>query len=300
MKRMSFMYCVMAVVIVLVSCGNGKKQAVKNEVDSCSVVTETAVQSDPFVGKTYDGSGNGGGLYTEMSITFLEDGKCKGTSDWYQAYSEKKTINGTYRVAGDKLIATFMVDDVEIKLEFDVSDNGRVLSFDHSDPEMGGTMGIDIMSLKLNENSSSTAAAKQDSIEANTHSPEVIQNRVKEMFRKDEFFSKDYKSTSKKLQDAGDKYFPGEIVGPDYVVWDTSQGGCGEGNTKFGEVENVTEKTAVIKVFNKFECDENHDVLLHLVFENGDWFVDDISNSFTKSLKNDMKKELKDIVNPSN
>lgn len=42
-----------------------------------------------------------------------------------------------------------MVDDVEVKLEFDVSENGRILSFDHSDPEMGGTMGIDIMSLKL-------------------------------------------------------------------------------------------------------------------------------------------------------
>ena len=144
--------------------------------------------------------------------------------------------------------------------------------------------------------------AKNDSLEAfnKSHSPEMIQKRVKEMFRKDEFFSKDYKSTSKKLQDAGDKYFPGEIVGPDYVVWDTRQGGCEDGNTKFGEVENVTEKTAVIKVFNKFECDENHDVVLHLVFENGDWFVDDISNSFTKSLKNDMKKELKDIANFSN
>ena len=46
--------------------------------------------------------------------------------------------------------------------------------------------------------------AKNDSLEAfnKSHSPEMIQKRVKEMFRKDEFFSKDYKSTSKKLQES--------------------------------------------------------------------------------------------------
>lgn len=155
MKKLLSVLPVMAVTMVLRTvclCGNsGKPQAVSDTAaDSITVMdTESRVALDPFAGKTYEGSGNGGGLYTELSITFLEDGKCKGTSDWYQAYSEKKTINGTYQVAGDKLKATFMVDDVEIKLEFDVSDNGRVLSFDHSDPEMGGTMGTDIMSLKL-------------------------------------------------------------------------------------------------------------------------------------------------------
>ena len=140
--------------------------------------------------------------------------------------------------------------------------------------------------------------AKRDSIETfnKTHSPEVVLKRVKEMLGKDAFFSKDYNSICKKLQEAGDKYWPGDIVGPDYVVWDSSQGGCGEGRTKFGDVQNITEKTATMKVYNKFECDENHDIVLHLVFENGDWFVDDISNCFTKSIKNDMKKELEDMV----
>ena len=89
--------------------------------------------------------------------------------------------------------------------------------------------------------------------------------------------------------DTGKTQVDEQVIRTRLFVWDTRQGGCGEGNTKFGEVENVTEKTAVIKVFNKFECDENHEVVLHLVFENGDWFVDDIFNNFTKSPKNDMK-----------
>lgn len=142
----------------LCSCGNSGKpqvdeQAIKDSIQNAvkdSIRKAVAVvPPNPFAGKTYEGNGNGGGLYTEMTISFLEDGKCRGTSDWYQAYSEKKTINGTYHTEGDKLVATFMVDDVEVKLVFDVSDNGRVLSFDHSDPEMGGTMGTDIMALKL-------------------------------------------------------------------------------------------------------------------------------------------------------
>ena len=141
----------------------------------------------------------------------------------------------------------------------------------------------------------------KDSIDSKrTYSAEAILKRVNEMFGNDDFFSEEYKKANKELQDFADKYRPDDIVGPDYIVWDTSQGGCGEGKTEFGDVQDITESTAVIKVFNKFECDENHDVVLHLVFENGDWFVDDISNSFSKSLKNDMKKELKDIVNSSN
>lgn len=132
------------------SCDNsGKAQTASMTVTDSFAAVDKQTSSDPFAGKTYEGTGNGGGLYTEMSISFLGNNKCRGTSDWYQAYSEKKTINGTYKAKGNKLIATFMVDDVEVKLEFDVSENGRILSFDHSDPEMGGTMGIDIMSLKL-------------------------------------------------------------------------------------------------------------------------------------------------------
>lgn len=140
-------------------------------------------------------------------------------------------------------------------------------------------------------------AIKAEEAYNKTHSPEAILKRVKEIFGNDDYFSKDYKKVSKELQEAGDKYWPGDLVGPDYIVWETSQGGCGEGTTTFGEVKDITETTATIKVYNKFDCDEDHDVILHLVFENDDWYVDDISNCFTKSVKNDMKAELKNIIN---
>lgn len=138
-------------------------------------------------------------------------------------------------------------------------------------------------------------AIKAEEAYNKTHSPEAILKRVKEIFGNDDFFSKDYKKVSKDLQDAGDKYYPDDIVGPDYIVWDTSQGDC-EGPTEFGDVKDITETTATIKVYNKFDCEEDHNVILHLIFENGDWYVDDISNCFTKSVKNSMKKELKDML----
>ena len=98
---------IMAMVVmqsILCSCGNSGKpqvdeQAVKDSIENAVKDSirnaEAVVPPNPFAGKTYEGNGNGGGLYTEMAISFLEDGKCRGTSDWYQAYSEKKTINGT-------------------------------------------------------------------------------------------------------------------------------------------------------------------------------------------------------------
>lgn len=128
-----------------------------------------------------------------------------------------------------------------------------------------------------------------------THSSDAILKRVKSMFGNDDFFSEEYKKADKELQDYADKYCPGDIVGPDYIVWDTSQGGCGEGKTEFADVRDITENSATIKVFNKFDCDDDHNIVLHLIFEKGNWYVDDISNCFSKSIKNDIKKELEDI-----
>lgn len=140
-------------------------------------------------------------------------------------------------------------------------------------------------------------AKKAEEAYNKTHSPEAILKRVKEIFGNDDFFSKDYKKVSKDLQNAAEEYYDGDIVGPDYIVWDTSQGGCDFKRREYGDVKDITETTATMKVYNKFDCDENHDIVLHLVFENGDWYVDDISNCFTKSVKNDMKAELKNIIN---
>ena len=107
------------------------------------------IASNPFIGKTYKGTGNGGGLYTEMAITFLANNKCTGVSDWYQAYPSKKSVDGTYSYDGGNLIVKFNVDGEQTVLEFDVKNNGTIIEFDKSDPEMDGTMGMDIMSLKL-------------------------------------------------------------------------------------------------------------------------------------------------------
>ena len=101
-----------------------------------------------FVGKVFKGSGNGGGLYTEMTISFYDDNQCTCVSDWYQAYSSPKTIKGYYEVKGNLIIVNCKEGESEHHFEFEITSNGRTLSFDHSDPEMGGTMGNDYMSLE--------------------------------------------------------------------------------------------------------------------------------------------------------
>ena len=147
---------------------------------------------------------------------------------------------------------------------------------------------------------------RQDSIAhyKKVHDPETILARVKEIFGDDDYFSEDYKATYTKLRELGDKYcYP--IVGPDYVVWYTSQGGDGDLTTKFGKVLEITEKTAKIPVSNIYEY-ERYDgyhgtttkpLTLFLIYENDNWFVDDIADVYSKSLKTDMKKEIKEILN---
>ena len=103
-----------------------------------------------FAGKIYKGSGNGGGLATVMTITFLENHQCTCVSDWYQAYSSPKSIKGNYEVKNNQVIVNCKDNDgTEYKFEFDIKSNGRIIEFDHSDPEMGGTMGNDYMSLEI-------------------------------------------------------------------------------------------------------------------------------------------------------
>lgn len=107
--------------------------------------------SNSYVGKTYKGSGNGGGLYTEMTITFIDGNKCRCTSDWYQAYPEGKTLNGTYEVKSDHVVVHCAYDGVDYNFNFEVHDNGRVLGFDNSDNSMEGTIGNDFMTLELSD-----------------------------------------------------------------------------------------------------------------------------------------------------
>lgn len=102
------------------------------------------------IGKVYKGSGDGGGLYTEMKISFLDNHKCICVSDWCQAYSSPKSIKGNYEVKNNQVVVNCKDNDgKEYKFEFDIKSNGRVIEFNHSDPEMGGTMGNDFMSLEI-------------------------------------------------------------------------------------------------------------------------------------------------------
>lgn len=102
-----------------------------------------------FVNKIYKGSGNGGGIGTKMTISFLDNNKCLCESDWYQSFSSPKTFQGTYSIDGEKLLVRCKVDDTDYEFKFDVKSNGRVIEFNNSDPDVGGTMGNDIMSLEL-------------------------------------------------------------------------------------------------------------------------------------------------------
>lgn len=142
---------------IVCSCGNSSKKQGEAPVDSIAVSTEAKVietetketPSDPFVGKTYKGCGNGGGLYTEMTISFLADNKCACVSDWYQAYSTKKELHGSYEIKGKQVFVHCKNDNINYNFGFDVKENGRVIEFNHSDPSMGGTMGNDYMMLEL-------------------------------------------------------------------------------------------------------------------------------------------------------
>lgn len=110
--------------------------------------TET-LSSDDFVGKVYQGSGNGRGLGIDMVLRFIEDGKCEGNSDWYRAYGQMTTCMGTYKILDGRLLVEFHLDDVDYKFDFDISDDGRTISFDHSDSSIRGSIGNDFLSLSM-------------------------------------------------------------------------------------------------------------------------------------------------------
>ena len=114
-----------------------------------SEIEESKPSTNPFVGKTYNGGGNGGGLGINMRITFVDDKECLCVSDWYQAYSTEKQIRCAYDVKGNHVVIHVNDDGTKYDLDFDVKEDGRVISFDKSDPSVGGSMGNDYMSLKI-------------------------------------------------------------------------------------------------------------------------------------------------------
>jgi len=124
----------------------GYKEAMKKYIKEFA---QGSYSSSSFENKIYKGNGNGGGLYTEMTISFFGDNQCNCASDWYQAYSSPKTLKGQYEIKNNMVVVKCKDGDTEHLFEFEISSNGRILKFDHSDPDMGGTMGNDYMSLEV-------------------------------------------------------------------------------------------------------------------------------------------------------
>ena len=115
----------------------------------------TAFTPDFFIGKTYVGEGNGGGNVTSLAITFMDDGECEGTSDWYHAFDEPTTFLGTYKMKGDRLLVLFHVnetsfneDGYDVDFDFEITNEGKVLWHDQTEPGMQGSMWIDTMGLE--------------------------------------------------------------------------------------------------------------------------------------------------------
>ena len=131
---------------IVCSCGNGSKKQVEASEDSLAVESEKS-PSNPFVGRYYKGEGNGGGMVSEMAISFLADGKCVCYSDFYKAYPNKEFIHGTYKLKDDSVIVNILVDGDKWDYAFKIVDGGKTIGYDHSDPEMGN-MGMDFMTLK--------------------------------------------------------------------------------------------------------------------------------------------------------
>lgn len=123
---------------------DGKKDQMKEYIKS-----NNSPDSYSFVGKVYKGGGNGGGLNTEMTISFIDDNQCTCVSDWYQAYSSPKTLKGQYEIKNNTVVVKCKDGDTEFLFEFEMKSNGRILEFDHSDPDMEGTIGNDYMSLEV-------------------------------------------------------------------------------------------------------------------------------------------------------
>lgn len=172
---------IIGAVVVLAIIGYFSSNDSKGGSDTQTVVVDSLAErnneiedskpsTNPFVGKTYKGGGNGGGLGINMRITFVDDKECLCVSDWYQAYFTEKQIRCAYDVKDNHVIIHVNDDGNKYDLDFDVKEDGRVLSFDKSDPSAGGSMGNDYMSLEIVDGNATdgTEAYIQNNSQSNT------------------------------------------------------------------------------------------------------------------------------------
>lgn len=108
-----------------------------------------------FVGKTYSGGGNGGGLAIDLTIKFKEDSICECTSNFYQAFPKPVTVEGMYFVNNgivEVICRPEGFEDNPIDWYFSIKDNGNELSFNSSDTKEEGSIGKDWLVLNLQDN----------------------------------------------------------------------------------------------------------------------------------------------------
>lgn len=106
--------------------------------------------ANPVGGRTYTGSGNGGGLATNLTIKFDKDGKCQCTSDFYQAFAKPVTVDGTYSIRYDIVEVHCQPEgfDSPIVWNFEIINDGQELGFNNSDTSEEGSIGRDWLQLK--------------------------------------------------------------------------------------------------------------------------------------------------------
>lgn len=107
--------------------------------------------ANPIGGRIYTGSGKGGGLATNVTIKFDKSGRCQCTSDFYQAFTQPITVDGTYSINYD--IVTVRCQPVgfnaPIVWNFEIMDDGQGLGFNFSDSSGDGSIGTDWLRLKV-------------------------------------------------------------------------------------------------------------------------------------------------------
>ncbi|MCM1140706.1 MAG: hypothetical protein NC453_19220 [Muribaculum sp.] len=87
---------------------------------------------------------------TNVTIKFDKYGKCQCTSDFYQAFNEPATVDGTYSIRYDIVEVRCQPQgfDSPIVWNFEILNDGQGLGFNNSDTSEEGSIGTDWLQLK--------------------------------------------------------------------------------------------------------------------------------------------------------
>lgn len=109
------------------------------------------------------------------------------------------------------------------------------------------------------------------------------------------YFSNEFKDVYNKVVEYDKKNIPeGELGFWDFSLWGDGQGGLGKFHFDIKDVKNVKESTALVLVdyisdeFDNLKCP----TIFNLVFENGSWVIDEVTDENNYSYKEAMIKYL--------